>query len=106
MSKKRTSLDAIMTKAVEEVTPPPEPPPAPARAAWKPTPRRARRSRDNSPGPKKPSVYLTEPVYEQLRTLAFQERKKMHDLLLDGLDLVFRQKGLPSIDELNAKGEA
>jgi hypothetical protein len=92
MSKKRTSLDAIMTKAVEDVAPPP------ARPA--PTVREA------PPDAKKPSVYLTAPVHEQLRTLAFQERKKMHDYLLEGLDLVFRQKGLPSIAELNAKGEA
>jgi hypothetical protein len=85
-----------MTKAVEDVAPP---------APLVPTVREARRAA--APGvKKKPSVYLTPPVHEQLRTLAFQERKNMHDYLLEGLDLVFRQRGLPSIAELNAKGEA
>jgi hypothetical protein len=68
-------------------------------------PRRADAPRVVAPGAKKPSVYLTAPVYEQLRTLAFEERRKMHDYLLDGLDLLFRQKGLPSIADLNAKAD-
>ena len=40
---------------------------------------------------------------EQLRKLAFDEEGKMHDYLLEGLDLVFRQRGLPGIAELKKK---
>jgi hypothetical protein len=49
------------------------------------------------------TVYLPVPVYEQLRRLAFEERAKMHDFLMQGLDLVFKTKGLKSIAELKDK---
>ena len=56
-------------------------------------------------GPAKPKVvkqtaYLPEFVHDQLRKLAVEERKKMHDYLMEGLDLVFQGRGLPSINEL------
>ncbi len=49
---------------------------------------------------KQQTVYLPIKVHEQLRRLAFDERAKMHDYLLEGLDLVFRARGLRSIAEL------
>lgn len=52
---------------------------------------------------KRQTVYLPEAVYEQIRTLAFQERRKMHDYLLEGLDFVFKSRGLKSLDELTKK---
>lgn len=52
---------------------------------------------------KRQTVYLPEAVYEQIRTLAFQERRKMHDYLLEGLDLVFKSRGLKSLEELTKK---
>lgn len=52
---------------------------------------------------KRQTVYLPEAVYEQIRTLAFQERRKMHDYLLEGLDFVFKSRGLKSLDELTRK---
>jgi hypothetical protein len=51
---------------------------------------------------KQQTVYLPVPVYEQLRRLAFDERVKMHGLLMEGLDRVFRDRGLPSVQELSA----
>jgi hypothetical protein len=48
-------------------------------------------------------VYLPVSVHEQLRRLAFDERAKMHDYLLEGLDLVFRARGLRSIAELTGR---
>ena len=48
----------------------------------------------------KQSFYMTEPVYEQLRRLAFDEKRKMQHYLREGLDRVFRDRGLPSIAEL------
>jgi hypothetical protein len=94
MNKKRTSLDTIFarTAATEEtpvhqtvaVDPPSEPDGKPK----------------NRPGVKQQTAYLVEPIYEQLRRLAFEERAKMHDFLIEGLDLVFRKRGLPGVDEL------
>ena len=54
----------------------------------------------NRPGFKQQTAYLPVAVHEQLRRLAFEERAKMHDYLLEGLDLVFRKRGLPGVDEL------
>ncbi|MEL6064704.1 MULTISPECIES: ribbon-helix-helix domain-containing protein [unclassified Methylobacterium] len=46
------------------------------------------------------SVYLEPPVYDQLRDLAYAERTKMHTLMLEGLDLLFKQRGARSIAQL------
>lgn len=46
------------------------------------------------------SVYLEPPVYDQLRDLAHAERTKMHALMLEALDLLFRQRGTRSIEQL------
>jgi len=86
MSRKRTSLEALLRET-------PEPPPSAAEP-----PRPGRR-----PGVRQQTVYLPLPVYEQLRRLAFEERVKMHSLLMEGLDRVFRDRGLPSIAELRAR---
>lgn len=48
------------------------------------------------------SVYLIPAAYEQLRFLAYNKRIKMHDVLMRGLDLAFREEGLKSLDELKA----
>ncbi len=47
------------------------------------------------------SVYLEPPVYDQLRDLAHTERTKMHALMLEALDLLFKQRGINSIERLN-----
>jgi hypothetical protein len=49
------------------------------------------------------TVYLPPAVHDQLRELAFSERAKMHALLMEGLDAVFRARGLKSIEELTGK---
>ena len=49
------------------------------------------------------TVYLPPAVHDQLRELAFSERVKMHALILEGLDAVFRARGLKSISELTPK---
>lgn len=46
------------------------------------------------------SVYLEPPVYDQLRDLAHAERTKMHGLMLEALDLLFKQRGARSIAQL------
>ncbi|MEO1144096.1 MAG: ribbon-helix-helix domain-containing protein [Cyanobacteria bacterium J06638_22] len=49
---------------------------------------------------KQQTVYLPLDVYEQLRRLAFEERVKMHSLLMEGLDRVFRDRGLQSLEDI------
>ena len=49
----------------------------------------------------KQTVYLPAAVHEQLRQLAFEERKKMHDYLVEGLDRVFKNRGLKPFAELS-----
>jgi hypothetical protein len=87
MSKKRTSLDSIFAKA----------PATPVAASLPPAEPTGRKR----PGIKQQTAYLPDPVHEQLRRLAFEEKgTKMHDYLMEGLDLVFAKRGLPSIGEL------
>ena len=46
------------------------------------------------------SVYLPEAVYEALRETAFKERCKIHDLIMQGIELALRKRGYPSIPNL------
>src|SRR5271169_3978832 len=45
------------------------------------------------------SLYLPEPVYEALRKIAFDERLKIHDLVLEGIDAALRRRGYASIED-------
>jgi hypothetical protein len=47
-------------------------------------------------------LYLPEPVYEALRKIAFEERLKIHDVVLEGIDLALRRRGYASIESLMA----
>ena len=91
MARKRTSLEALLDVS-EAVAPSPLRPKTPPAA----TPRRTINNRPI----KQQTVYLPIPVYEQLRRLAFDEREKMHTLIMEGLDRVFRDRGLRSMAEL------
>jgi hypothetical protein len=46
------------------------------------------------------SVYLEPPVYDQLRDLAYTERTKIHALMLEAVDLLFKNRGASSIRQL------
>ena len=91
MSRKRTWLSAVLGTTDDRRR----------RRSW-PNDQPNRRKRPR-PGLKQQTAYLPEPVYEQLRALAFEERRKMHDLLMEGLDLVFKQRGLRSIEDLTGR---
>ena len=52
------------------------------------------------------TVYLPPAVHDQLRELAFVERVKMHALLIEGLDLVFKARGLKPLSELTVTNDA
>jgi hypothetical protein len=41
------------------------------------------------------SIYIPRAVYDRLREIAFHEHVKIHDLIMDGLDLVMAQRGHP-----------
>jgi hypothetical protein len=78
----------------------------PGRSA-RPTPRHAgvtgaARKRTERPSVVHTSLYLPEPVYEALRKIAFEERLKIHDVVLGGIDLALRRHRYPSIDSLKA----
>ncbi len=93
-ARKRTSLEALLRPAPPQPASPAPPPTSAAAPATSAAPRRP---------VKQQTVYLPLPVYEQLRRLAFEERVKMHGLLMEGLDRVFRDRGLPGLDELGAR---
>ena len=46
------------------------------------------------------SVYLEPPVHDQLRDIAYAERTKIHQLMLEALDLLFKARGSLSIQQL------
>jgi hypothetical protein len=48
------------------------------------------------------NLYLPEPVYEALRKIAFDERVKIHDIVLEGIDAALRRRGYPSVESLKA----
>ncbi len=62
------------------------PPPRPSGPA-KPVGRQPR------PGIIHTSLYLPEALYEGLREAAFKERRKIHDLVLEGIQLALRKRG-------------
>ena len=42
------------------------------------------------------------PVYEALREIAFYERRKIHDLIMEGIDAVLKKRRYPSVEDLKA----
>jgi hypothetical protein len=74
------------------------PPAAPTKPA-KPT------GREPRPGIVHSSLYLPVAVHEALREVAFRERRKIHDVVLEGLEIALRKRGYPAIGDLMAKYE-
>jgi hypothetical protein len=58
------------------------------------------RKRTAAPSIVHSSLYLPEPVYEALRKIAFEERVKIHDVVLEGIDAALRRRGYPSVESL------
>jgi hypothetical protein len=65
-------------------------PPRAATARTRPTGRRGQ------PGIVHTSLYLPEAVHEALRVAAFQARCKIHDIVLEGIELALRKRGRKS----------
>jgi hypothetical protein len=57
------------------------------------------------PGIKHTSVYLPEAAYEALRRVAFNERCKIHDLLMEGVELALKKRGYPALADMKAKSQ-
>jgi hypothetical protein len=73
-----------------------------ARRSTRTTPRYGGAARKQTAAPSivHSSLYLPEPVYEALRKIAFEERLKIHDVVLEGIDLALRRRGYPTIETL------
>ena len=56
-------------------------------------------------GIKHTSVYLPGAAYEALRQVAFDERRKIHDLLMEGVELALKKRGYPTLADMKAKWE-
>jgi hypothetical protein len=54
-------------------------------------------------GIKHTSVYLPQAAYEALRQVAFDERCKIHDLLVEGVELALKKRGYPTLADMKAK---
>jgi hypothetical protein len=65
----------------------PRTPPGPASASARPVGRTGR------PGIVHTSLYLPEVLYEGLRVAAFRERCKIHDIVLEGIEMALRKRG-------------
>jgi hypothetical protein len=48
------------------------------------------------------SLYLPRAVHDALRQAAFDERVKIHDVVMEGIEAALRQRGYPSIERLKA----
>ena len=101
MSRKRTSLDSLLEDPAEEFE-------SQSKTGRKldqnhlanPAKEQLTKRR---PGIKQPALYLKNPVHKQLKLLAFEEDKKMHDLFLEAIDMLLADRGLPSIRELEVE---
>ena len=52
------------------------------------------------------SLYLSRAVHDVLREIAFHERKKVHDLFMEGLDHVLAKRRHPSTEEIRNNATA
>jgi hypothetical protein len=48
---------------------------------------------------------LPEAAYEALRQVAFEERRKIHDLLIEGVELALKKRGYPALGDMKTKWE-
>jgi hypothetical protein len=55
------------------------------------------------PGYVHSSIYVPDAAHEALREAAFKERCKIHDIIMQGVEMALRKRGYPPIEELKAK---
>ena len=74
-------------------------PPTPPADAGKPA------SRQPRPGIVHTSVYLPLAAHEALREAAYKERLRIHDIIMQGVEMALRKRGYPSMAALKAQSE-
>ncbi len=98
---KRPSLVAGLhlnqTPTPEPAAPTPAPEPA---AAVKPAGRKA------TPDIVHTSVYLPKQAHRKLKEIAFHTDKKVHDLIMEGIDEVLKRHGHPTSGEMKSSAKA
>lgn len=109
--KKRTSLDALISPADIDTVRSAQA--APARKSGQPKTAKKVAEVVEAPTSKdeivRQTLYLPLPVFDQLRDLFFEEqrgqvkRRRMHDYFLEGINLLFKERGLKSIEDLIGK---
>lgn len=111
--KKRTSLDALISPI--NAGAPDRPQASSVRKSSRTKVGKGRGATDTSEnmgekgGIVRQTLYLPLPVFDQLRDLFFEEqrgqvkRRRMHDYFLEGINLLFKDRGLKTIDELMEK---
>ena len=52
------------------------------------------------------SLYLPAGVHEALREVAFHERLKIHDIIMQGIETALKKRGYASVDELKVQSVA
>lgn len=112
-NRKRTSLDALISPPAADATHrtdgSAEGRPTKLRASKKAAVRDVAEAPDSKSEIVRQTLYLPLPVFDQLRDLFFEEqrgqvkRRRMHDYFLEGIDLLFKNRGLKSIEELTGK---
>jgi hypothetical protein len=111
VNRKRTSLDALISQTDTDAVRRAEF--SPSRKSGKAKKRAAPSDEANAPATKdeivRQTLYLPLPVLDQLRDLFSEEqrgqvkRRRMHDYFLEGIDLLFKNRGLKSIEELTGR---
>jgi hypothetical protein len=46
------------------------------------------------------SIYVPRPVYQKLREIAFTQERKVHDIIMEGIDAALQKYGHPAIAAL------
>lgn len=106
-AKKRTSLDAVFGAEKLPVAAPQQKKREQKNTADEskiPTLESQQQSRGGEskrPMVKQHTAYLPLAVHEQLRRLAFEENRKIHDYIIEGLDRVFEHRGLPAVKDIS-----
>jgi hypothetical protein len=112
-NRKRTSLDALISPAGSAAKSPSQTSSSKkakaAKVDGKAAVRGEREAVEGKSEVVRQTLYLPLPVFDQLQELFFEEqrgrvkRRRMHDYFLEGIDLLFKDRGLRSIKELTGK---
>jgi hypothetical protein len=63
----------------------------------------ALRTKAKLPAVVRSSIYLPGGVHDALREIAYRERRKVHDVIMEGIDTALRRHGYPGVDALKRR---